>query len=178
MHFWSGDGLGCPSSERKYRERDLWLTSDRGRRTSSSRSRPHAPDEPPGTSTDSLPRRRAAGILARRQNVDPFPRGNARLPTLPSARSSTWPWKPLSEYSSKTPISPNAGPQGGPLHRSSCLGATPGAGVADLANLRTAHHRGDGTCSSLDTLLLQSRTGAATGRDARLLLVVRSGSQG
>ena len=37
------------------------------------------------------------------------PRGNARLPTLPSAWSSTWPWKPLSEYSSKTPISPKAG---------------------------------------------------------------------
>jgi hypothetical protein len=37
------------------------------------------------------------------------PRGNARLPTLPSARSSTWPWKPLSENSSKTPISPNPG---------------------------------------------------------------------
>ena len=37
------------------------------------------------------------------------PRGNARLPTLPSAWSSTWPWKPLSEYSSKTPISPKGG---------------------------------------------------------------------
>ncbi len=32
IHFRSGDGLGCPSSDRKYRERNHRPTSDRGRR--------------------------------------------------------------------------------------------------------------------------------------------------
>jgi hypothetical protein len=57
MHFRSGDELGCPSSERKYRERDLGLTGERGRHTSLSRSRPHALDEPPRPATDSPPGR-------------------------------------------------------------------------------------------------------------------------
>ena len=49
------------------------------------------------------------------------PRGNARLPTLPSAWSSTWPWKPLSEYSSKTPISPKGGTRRRPSESPCCL---------------------------------------------------------
>jgi hypothetical protein len=45
IHSRFGDGLGCPSSNREYRDGDCWLISARGRCTALSRCRPHSLDE-------------------------------------------------------------------------------------------------------------------------------------
>jgi hypothetical protein len=43
--LWWGDRLGCPSSHRKYRDRNQRITSHRVRLATLSRSRPHWLDE-------------------------------------------------------------------------------------------------------------------------------------
>jgi hypothetical protein len=45
IHLRWGDGLGCPSSQRKYRDTDQRVTAHRVRLATRSRSRPHWLDE-------------------------------------------------------------------------------------------------------------------------------------
>jgi hypothetical protein len=45
IHFRFGDGLGCPSPNREYRDRNCWSIKARGRFAALSRCRPHELDE-------------------------------------------------------------------------------------------------------------------------------------
>lgn len=53
IHFPSGDGLGCPSSDGKYRDDDRRVTDRLRTRSPASRIYPNRPDEPLAALSDS-----------------------------------------------------------------------------------------------------------------------------